>query len=74
MTEVESNPWCFVHFDTVEEMFEAIENSRATKDEYVKVERLNKCRITTSFSGRISKSLKLGLRDFWNRTITWPYF
>ena len=35
MTETESNPWCFVHFDTVEEMFEAIEKSRATNDEYV---------------------------------------
>ena len=35
MTEIESNPWCFVHFDTIEEMFEAIEKSRSTNDEYV---------------------------------------
>ena len=35
MTEIESNPWCFVHFDTVEEMFEAIEKSRSTNNEYV---------------------------------------
>merc|ERR1711893_158263 len=33
MTETESNPWCFVHFETVEEMFEAIEKSRATNDD-----------------------------------------
>lgn len=39
MTEVESNPWCFVHFDSVEEMFEAIENSTSTNNEYVHIKK-----------------------------------